>query len=137
MKLIQFHRHRIAIILISLPLFITLVYTFDPSSTKYFPLCPFKALTGLYCPGCGSLRALNKMLHTDIHAAFNLNPLMVLMLPWFFWQLLRKTILPYRSTSTGFHVLHLNEGWVMFTMIIFYWLFRNIPLYPFTLLAPH
>jgi hypothetical protein len=36
--------------------------------------CPFKALTGLPCPGCGMTRALLSMTKGDFHGAFAFNP---------------------------------------------------------------
>jgi hypothetical protein len=36
--------------------------------------CPFKALTGIPCPGCGMTRALISMTKGDFHAAFRHNP---------------------------------------------------------------
>ncbi len=35
--------------------------------------CPFKALTGLDCPGCGSTRSLGALTQLDIGAAFDQN----------------------------------------------------------------
>jgi len=43
--------------------------------------CPFHAVTGLYCPGCGGLRALNSLANADFMAALQYNPLIVIMLP--------------------------------------------------------
>lgn len=40
-----------------------------------FPLCPFKLLTGLPCPGCGGIRAANALLHGNILGAIYTNPL--------------------------------------------------------------
>ena len=43
--------------------------TYDPASGESvipFPKCPFKVLTGLDCPGCGSQRAIHSLLHWDI-----------------------------------------------------------------------
>ena len=38
-------------------------------------------VTGLLCPGCGTLRGLHQLLHGHLAAAFRLNPVMVLSLP--------------------------------------------------------
>lgn len=51
-----------------------LLYVYDPATTASFPSCPFRALTGLLCPLCGSLRAAHALLHGQIVAAFALNP---------------------------------------------------------------
>jgi hypothetical protein len=37
--------------------------------------CPFRALTGWYCPLCGGTRLGSALLHGDIAAAFFYNPL--------------------------------------------------------------
>lgn len=43
--------------------------------------CPFHAVTGLYCPGCGGLRAINSLMDAEFMAALKYNPLIVIMLP--------------------------------------------------------
>ena len=58
-----------------------LLYGFDPMVSHYFPPCPFHWVTGLYCPGCGSLRAVHRLLHGRFAEAFTLNPLLVLSIP--------------------------------------------------------
>ena len=38
----------------------------DPHRPGFlFPVCPFKALTGWNCPGCGGLRMTHDVLHGD------------------------------------------------------------------------
>jgi hypothetical protein len=51
----------------------------NPSSL--FPICPFKALTGLNCPGCGGLRMMHDVLHGDITAAVVDNVFLLVGLP--------------------------------------------------------
>ncbi len=41
--------------------------------------CLFFKLTGLYCPGCGSGRAISALLRGEIKAAFSYNPLVILL----------------------------------------------------------
>ncbi len=43
-----------------------------------FPLCPLKALSGLPCAACGSLRALDALVHGDVARAIRMNPLATL-----------------------------------------------------------
>ena len=40
--------------------------------------CPIHALTGFYCPGCGSTRAVRALLSGDLTRAFHNNALLVL-----------------------------------------------------------
>jgi hypothetical protein len=61
---------------------LALLYFFvDARKGNFFPRCPFHFLTGLYCPGCGSQRAISALLHGEVLAAINFNVLMVLSLP--------------------------------------------------------
>lgn len=62
----------------------------DPNRPGHYPLCPVLAVTGLYCPGCGSLRAVHDLLHADLAGALARNPLTVaavplLLLAWVSW----------------------------------------------------
>ena len=54
------------------------VGTVDPNQSGHYPTCPFLFLTGRYCPGCGSLRAVHALAHGDVGAALGLNVLTVL-----------------------------------------------------------
>jgi hypothetical protein len=54
----------------------------DPHSPHFmFPVCPFKALTGWNCPGCGGLRMTHDVLHGDIAAAVVDNVFLLVGLP--------------------------------------------------------
>jgi Protein of unknown function (DUF2752) len=51
------------------------------------PVCPTKALLGIDCPGCGSLRMIYSLLHLDFASAVHYNALglvAVLLLGWAF-----------------------------------------------------
>ena len=55
-------------------------YLLDPAG-GLLPRCPFKAATGLDCPGCGAQRALHAALHGDLRAAAGYNLLLVAEVP--------------------------------------------------------
>lgn len=62
----------------------------SPYDSGSYGFCPFLALTGYYCPGCGGLRAIHDLLHLDVAAAWDMNPLVVVAAPlvviaWVFW----------------------------------------------------
>ena len=60
-----------------------LLFAFNPADHALYPACWLYATTGLKCPGCGGLRATHELLHGHLAAAWDLNPLAVLLLP--FW----------------------------------------------------
>jgi hypothetical protein len=67
-----------------------LLYVRDPHRPGAYGLCPFHALTGLWCPGCGGLRAANDLVHGDLWASLSSNafvaPLvLVLAVAWVRW----------------------------------------------------
>ena len=62
----------------------------DPHESGSWGLCPFSALTGLYCPGCGGLRAVNDLTHGDLMGAASSNLVFVVLVPvivvlWLRW----------------------------------------------------
>ena len=77
-----YQRWKLAILALALfPCLVALIMR-DPADSGLFPPCPFFALTGLHCPGCGTLRGLHQLLNGHLLAALGLNPLMVLALPF-------------------------------------------------------
>lgn len=57
------------------------VHVRDPHETGSWGFCPWLLLTGTYCPGCGSLRAVNDLTHADLAGALSSNLLFVVALP--------------------------------------------------------
>lgn len=47
----------------------------DPESWDIPLFCPFQSVTGLLCPGCGSLRALHDLFNARFSEAFHHNAL--------------------------------------------------------------
>ena len=107
------------------------LFVFNPANFHFFPQCPFRTLTGLQCPGCGSTRAFHQLLHLHPVAAFKLNPLMVLTLPFIVYGFLGFT----KSALTGRPQRRLFIPpiylWAWLVLLIFFWIFRNTPWYPF------
>jgi hypothetical protein len=67
----------------------------DPSRT-HVPLCPLHALTGLWCPLCGGLRAVHALSRGNVQSALHDNAMLVLALPvivalWAQWAARTRT----------------------------------------------
>jgi len=112
------------------------LFVFNPSDGSLYPPCPFHELTGLYCPGCGSLRAVHQLLHGNLPAAFGLNPLMVLSLPFLgYWFISSRVPAVTKRLPAGF-IVPAFWIWLILLVIILFWILRNLPFYPLSFLAP-
>ena len=109
----------------------TYLFIFEPGRTGFFPACPFRMLTGCTCPGCGSTRGLHRLLHGDVVAAFEFNPLMVLVLPFLLYALVRYTAAAWRGRPLQRHYLDAKYIWMLLAVVMSFWIFRNTKFYPF------
>ena len=103
------------------------VYDMEPGNEiqRYMPKCILHEWTGLHCPGCGGTRAVHTLLHDHPIKAMRYN---VLLFPGAICALL---IWKYPK-------LQYNKTFAFSIAIVFvlFFILRNIPCYPFTLLAP-
>ena len=115
---------------------IALIFYVNPTEAAWLPPCPFFALTGLYCPLCGSTRAAHQLLHGNLESALHLNALFVLLLPlllWFCFVYLKQTV--EGKPLPGIRVKTNGQLGILAILLIFT-VVRNIPTFPFTLLTP-
>lgn len=112
-------------------------YFLDPVKQRFYWVCPFHKLTGLWCPGCGGQRALHELLHGRIVEAVSLNALAVLV------------VVPLAVYGYAGYVLRVlgiaqipelnGNAWCVKWLLLAFVLFgvlRNIPVFPFSCLAP-
>lgn len=128
---------KIALIFLLFGGFFILYFSYNPSENSFFIPCPIYYITGFFCPGCGSQRAIHLLLHGDVIGAFRFNPLMVLTLPILIYGLGITVANWIFGTSFRF-MLFYSKLFIFgyFGLAILYWVLRNLPLYPFNLLAP-
>jgi hypothetical protein len=88
-----------------------------------FPVCPFRLLTGLNCPGCGALRMIHDVLHGDLAAAITDNIVLLLGVP-----LLAGWILARRRDRRS--PLTLPAGAAVIITLIAWTVVRNLPGFP-------
>ena len=99
----------------------------DPNEPGHYPTCPFLALTGLYCPGCGSLRAVHALTNGDVTTAVGLNVLTVLAvvalsLLWARWAW-RSWTGAQRTTVAPAALI-----WSLSVAVVVFGVLRNVPI---------
>jgi len=92
---------------------------------KWLPKCMLYQMTGLYCPGCGATRALSALLRGDIRTSLHNN---VLLIPGSI-MILILIVKPEVSLKRPVAV-------AIVIIVIGFAILRNIPVAPFTYLAP-
>ncbi len=103
----------------------------DPQHT-HVPLCPFHSLTGMQCPFCGSLRAVDNLVRGHLVTAVHDNLLLVAALPvlvlvWLDWVGRRRAGRPARRWPRAATV------WLV-VLLVGYAVVRNLP--PMAALRP-
>ena len=98
----------------------------DPNAAGHYPTCPFLAITGWYCPGCGALRAVHALAHGDLVTALARNPFAVvavgyLVVAWVIWL---------DRTARGRPQRWLAPPWVLYAVlaaVVTFGVLRNVP----------
>jgi len=135
--MLAIREHRFAAAMFAAGAFgLVLLWIFDPATSRVFPPCPLHYLTGWYCPGCGSLRALHQILHGNLRAAWAMNPLAVVLLPFIGYGLASHALIAIRGR--GLPQPFLPAIWIraLCAAIILFGVARNLPVHPFDLLVP-
>ncbi|OBI45773.1 DUF2752 domain-containing protein [Mycobacterium colombiense] len=111
------------------------IWAGDPTTPHGpLPVCPTKALLGIDCPGCGSLRMVYSLMHGNLLAAARFNALGLAAVVLLLWT--------YFSWTYGRLVGRRIRGWqhrrwaaaVTLSLVLAWFVMRNIPVAPFTAL---
>ena len=118
---------------------LALLYFFmDARKPGFFPSCPFYSLTGLYCPGCGSQRAISSLLHLHFAQALHFNLLLVLTLPLVIYSAVVFVLNSVRKKQVEQAIFYSPLFTkVLLVVVVSFGVLRNVHVYPFYLLAPH
>jgi Protein of unknown function (DUF2752) len=98
----------------------------DPGQPGHYPLCPFRALTGCYCPGCGTLRAIHALGHGHLASALGFNALTVCTLPLLGYLWARWAVRGVTGRPPG-RPAHPAWLWGFLAVVIVFWVARNLP----------
>ena len=120
------HRLKRLLLLAGLILGIGLAYAVFVRLSGLSIPCPFHAVTGLLCPGCGVTRMCLALLRLDFAAAWQANPVLLLLLPVLAALLIRQAM---RYVKTGRSTLSRRESalvWGMAAVLLLWGIARNL-----------
>lgn len=112
------------------------LYLVTPGKAWWMPPCLFHRLTGLYCPGCGTGRGIHELLHGNVLGAWRMNPLAVLAIPLLAYLIIGACFRRRAGAGAKSRPLPTWLPWLIVAVVAAFWVARNIPAYPFTLLTP-
>jgi hypothetical protein len=108
----------------------------DPSQPGNYPTCPFLALTGQWCPGCGFLRSVRALVFGDPVAALGLNALTVAALPLAGYAYIAWTCKQAGRSGPPILRMPLALLWAAIGATVAFGVLRNVPWEPLAALAP-
>lgn len=98
----------------------------DPHIPGMFPTCPSLALTGLYCTGCGSMRAMRDLTDGNIVGSLGHNILLPFAAAWLLWWFIY-----YTSSKLGKSIQSPPMGYKftigLLIVVTVFTVMRNIP----------
>ena len=109
----------------------------NSAGASFLPPCVLYQVTRLHCVGCGMTRATHAALNGRFTEAFFHNPLGIILLPIALFAIAVEVIAWVRGRPDGPR-LRLGRGglWALVVLVLAFWVLRNIPYWPFTILAP-
>jgi Protein of unknown function (DUF2752) len=112
------------------------LFLFDPAHHSFYPRCTLYTVTGIYCPGCGSLRALHSLAHGRLLTALHFNALLVLALPFLAWHGVRQLLANLAGKPPP--PIRLSAFWIKLLtgVVLIFTVLRNLPFSPFACLSP-
>ena len=112
------------------------LFVYPPLEVGFYPRCPLFLLTGIYCPGCGALRAAHALLHGHVLEALDFNVFFVLFLPFLAYAAASRISAATRGRALPTVFLPSRAIWALFCVIVAFTVLRNLPYAPFSVLAP-
>lgn len=100
---------------------------FDPRAPGPLPGCPFQAVTGLYCPGCGTVRALHRLVAFDPAGFVAYNPLLLLALPYLALAYLGWARRRLSDDPAPRRLAPAWAGVAVPVVVVAFWVARNLP----------
>ena len=111
-----------------------LLYFFIEPKDGNLPKCIFHELTGFYCPGCGGQRSLHSLLNGNFLKAIDYNLLFILLLPFILYFMF--VFITGKKYSASSFIYKPYFSLMIAIAVVAFWILRNIPVKPFSWLAP-
>ena len=99
----------------------------DPGRPGHYPTCPFLAVTGYYCPGCGTLRMVHALTHGHVGEALGYNALAFLTLPALAYLWIRWAVAARRGRPLQAKILQPGAITAFTVVSVVFWAARNLP----------
>lgn len=116
--------------LIAVAVFIYYYHNYNPEHHDLFPKCIFLQLSGFKCPGCGSQRAIHHILNGNFKIAWQMNALLITMLPFITAGLFLNTYKGNNATLMNIKKMFFKSSviYLILIVILIFWVARNISL---------
>ena len=105
------------------------IFRYSPADSGLYPPCLFQKITGLYCPGCGTARALHALLHGRISTAISYNASLVVLAPTFLHLYVRCCLRNIKRMAATCE-LPPSLYKALLIIVVIFGILRNIPAYP-------
>jgi len=109
---------------------------FNPTTAGFFPVCPLYYLTGIHCPGCGLTRSFHALFQGDVLTALHFNALLPVYAVVFGFMLVSMILVAVRGRGLSWRIIPPSAMYGFLVLAAAFFVLRNLPFYPFTLLAP-
>jgi len=109
---------------------------FNPTTAGFFPVCPLYYLTGIHCPGCGLTRGFHALFQGDVLTALHFNALLPVYAVVFGFMLVSMILVAVRGRGLSWRIIPPSAMYGFLVLAAAFFVLRNLPFYPFTLLAP-
>lgn len=108
---------------------------FNPVTAGFFPQCPFHAMTGLNCPGCGLTRGFHALFHGDVLGALHYNAMLPIYAFVISYALVSMILIAGRGRGLSWKAFPPSAMYAFLVITLIFSVGRNLPFYPFNLLA--
>lgn len=126
-----------SVILLSAGLAATVLIWWWTPLAAVVPACPVREHAGVYCPGCGSLRATHRVLTGRFGEAWRYNALLVAIgIPLAAWFWGEQVSIAASGRRFRPLVRSSRIAWAALVILVVFAVVRNLPGRPFALLRP-